>query len=185
MHTLKPEVYRHIVGRDWFHQIRTNLDILLAVNRSFGRHIAIYVVVTRLNMDAPEEFSPYENEASLRISGCSNRVVESFPVDIIDLESNSRHNSYPEIDDDHPVCGYASAAIVIDCDGQYLQCTNDIARKSAHESVHTLSIRTAAAVFNRRMQSIASNNFCLSCENSAAYRNQLKRIEKPGNGAIR
>ena len=172
VHTLNPEIHRKLVGRNWFCQVKENLDSLLEANLSFGRQITIYVVVTRLNSNAPKEFTGYGKQVTVRVSGCSNRVVQTFPNYIIDLDCNVLYNSFASIKETDAVCGYASASHVIDCDGHYLLCTNDIARRTGQESVWTQSIEESAAMFRTGMKSGQFTNFCGFCENSDNYRSQ-------------
>ena len=176
IHSLDPSIYKRLVGRDYLKQVSSNLLRLISLNHSYSRKVTVYVVVTRLNPNAPEDFRPYLNDISLRLSGCSNRVVDIFPNAIIDFEANQRYNHYPVIDDDTPECGFASAACVIDCDGNYLLCTNDISRRSAESTVWSNSLEDALIDFQNKMKCGEMLHFCRRCENFNTLRENLRTL---------
>lgn len=176
IHSLEPDLYKKLVGRDFIEQVRYNLSELIRLNRSYERKLTIYVVVTRYNPNSPKDFEPYLNHISLRLSGCSNRVVDIFPNDIIDIEANRQYNHYPVIDCETPECGFASAACVIDCDGNYLLCTNDICRCSARSTVWSNSVMEAFLYFQNRMKCGEMLSFCCGCENHNTFREGLNKL---------
>jgi len=176
IHSLKPGIYKKLVGRDFFEQVRNNFSELIHLNRTYRRKLTIYIVVTRHNPYSFNDFEPYLKHISLRLSGCSNRVVNIFPNDIIDIEANRQYNHYQAIDREAPECGFASAACVIDCDGNYLLCTNDICRRSAISTVWSNSIMEAFVDFQNRMKCGEMLSFCCECENHNTFREGLVKM---------
>lgn len=164
LHSLDPDAHRTIFGRDFALQAFANLDALLTANRRFGRRITIYVVATSLNPAIEGIVSRFSGQASVRVSGCSNRALGAFNQTLKAADLRTSYDHYPPITDAAPYCGYADAAVVIDALGRYRLCTNDASRTLELGSVAVISIAQAFKTIAGRMNRGELLDFCRQCD---------------------
>jgi hypothetical protein len=174
VHSLDRETHISIFGTDFYDAAMSNLDALLRENEKFGRTVTLYVVLTTLNADALKEFERFGSKVRLRVSGCTNRALEGFAHQLIDLKAARKFNHYGTISSEAPMCGYAQAALVVDATGKYLLCTNDVERKTG---LGTIWDHSVSEVFSAIRAGLARGDFlwmCRRCENFEPYRQQLE-----------
>lgn len=175
LHTLDRTEHHRIFRVDFYDRVMANFNRLLDVNQRFMRKITVYAVLTCLNPKAVKMLHKYAGLVSLRLSGCSNRIVEGFADEIIDLQASESYNHYPQVSDSNSICGYALATSVIDCHGRYLLCTNDALKQTKTGFVQDTSIVDAYDHFVKGMISGSFLPICRKCENHEDYRRRLER----------
>ncbi len=175
--SLDPELYRHMTGGLDSRRFLDNFEFLLESNERYRRRITLYVVLTRINKHAYRDFAKFEDRVRLRLSGCSNRIVEGFASDLIDPELNRKVNAYPALGDGSSLCGYALASVVIDHGGRYLLCTNDMARLTGTRGVTNCSVAEVFESFVHGMDEGFYLEICGRCENTETYRRRLGTAE--------
>lgn len=165
-HSLNPEIHKSILGIDCYDQVLSNIENLLKINEHYNRVITLYVVLTILNINADEQIRKFwGSRVNIRSSGCTNRTIEGFAKNILDIKINCQYNHYPTISERSPMCGYAEAALVIDSQGQYLLCTNDVKRNTGLPTVWESSV---LEVFSEIRIGFENGRFlesCRSCDN--------------------
>ncbi len=175
LHSLDPKEHRRITGTECFDNVIEGFEELLRRNKRRRRRITIYCVATLFNRDSLDAFERYASQADLRVSGCSNRIIEGFGDELFDVEANERLNHYRPVSDSDPICGYAMAATVIDSEGRYLLCTNDMLKQTGSETVWDIGIGHARAALYESMKNGRFMPLCDRCENSEAYRERMHR----------
>lgn len=173
IHSLDPGIHQQLTGTNTFQRVKRNLDKLIQLSRDAECKITLYVVVTQSNQGQIYLLSRYQDQVTLKLSGCSNRIDDGFADDIISLDLNERYNAFPPVSDENPTCHYAAAAVVIDFQGRYLLCTNDMGKKSADRDVTQCTILESHRRFMKTFDSTSPPVVCLSCENTVLYRQKL------------
>jgi organic radical activating enzyme len=168
LHSLDPDKHRAIFGCDFALQAFANLEALLKANRLFGRRITIYIVATGLNSEIDDIVSRFSDQATIRVSSCSNRGLGAFNENIKAADLGGTYNHYPPITDTSPYCWYADAAVVIDALGRYRLCTNDASRTLDLGSVTSVSVANAFKAIEERMRRGGFLDFCRQCDNYQA-----------------
>lgn len=165
-HSLTPDIHKKIFGVDYYAQALSNIEKLLKVNERYNRTITLYVVLTTFNRDALSEIKNFfGSQVQIRASGCTNRTLEGFTENISDKGINCQYNHYPMISSVNSVCGYAEAAIVIDSEGHYLLCTNDIKRNTGLQTVWDKTISEVSAEIWQGSRSGRFLEVCRNCDN--------------------
>ena len=165
-HSLNPDTHKKIFGVDYYTQVLSNIKKLLKANERYNRTITLYVVLTALNHDAVSEIKKFfGSQVQIRASGCTNRTLEGFTENLSDQEINRQYNHYPTVSEKNPRCGYTEAALVIDSQGQYLLCTNDVKRNAGLKTVWDKSISKVFSEIDCGFDNGRFIEYCRKCDN--------------------